>query len=97
MRIDRVALEETANQHNFRRKQMQTGRNRLGVFAEDARAFFDDFHHAAVSGSRRFKDNRGQHRELHFIGGLNPANQFIEIIQRKDSQNFRREIHLTAT
>ena len=75
---------------------MQTGRDSLGVFAEDARAFFDDLHHTRIPSSGGFKDHRRQHRDLHFVRRLHPANQFIKIVQRKRVQDFRSELHLAV-
>ena len=75
---------------------MQSRCDGLGVFTEDTRAFFDDFHHPRITLRCGFKDHRRQHRDFHFVRRLHPANQFIEIVQRKRVQDFRTELHLAA-
>ncbi|PYI41551.1 MAG: hypothetical protein DMF12_09955 [Verrucomicrobia bacterium] len=75
---------------------MQSGCDGLGVFAQDARAFFDDLHHARIALGRRFKNHRRQHRDFHFVRRLHPANQFIQIVQRKRMQDFRGETDRAA-
>ena len=97
MCIDRVAIEETAHQHDFGRKQMQTSGNRLGVFAENTCAFLDDLDHTRIAAGCGFKYYRGQHCDLHFVCRLRPANQFIKIVQQKRMQDFRSELHFATT
>ena len=81
MRVERVTVEKAAHQYDFWREQVQPGCDRLGVFAEDARAFFDDLHHTRVTLSCGFKHHRRQHCDVHFVRCLHPANQFIKIVQ----------------
>ena len=52
--------------------------------------------HARVATRCSFKDYRRQHRDLHFVRRLRPANEFVKIVQRKRVQDFRSELHLTA-
>ena len=92
MVIDRVSLKEPAEQNYFRRERMQPGRDGFGVFAKNARAFFDDFHDARISTGSRFKHDRRQHRDFHFVGGLGPAHELIEIVQRQRAQNLRGKL-----
>jgi hypothetical protein len=75
---------------------MQTTGDSLGVFAEDTRAFFDDLVYARVATSCSSKDYGGQHRDLHFVRCLGPANKLVKIVQRKRVQDFRSELHLTT-
>ena len=81
MSIDRVAMKQATDEGDLRRKQMQTRRDSLGVFAENTRAFFDDLHHTRISSSCSFKNYGRQRCDLHFVGRLHPANQFIKIVQ----------------
>ena len=87
MVIDRVSLKESAEQNYFGRERMQPGRDRFGVFAKNPRAFFDDFHDTRISAGSRFKHDRRQHRDFHFVGDLGPAHQLVQIVQRQRAQN----------
>ena len=93
MCIERVAIKETTRQRDFRRKQMQTSGDRLGVIAENTRAVLDNLDHARIAAGCGFKHCRGQHCDLHFVCGPRPANQFVKIVQRKGVQDFRSELH----
>ena len=44
----------------------------------------------------RLKYDRREHGDLHFVRRLDPANKFIEVVQRKRVQDFRGEIHFAA-
>src|SRR5438874_10612656 len=94
--VDRVAMKKSAEEHDLRRKQMKPGRDCLCVFAQNLGAVFYNFCHARIAPSCGFKNDRREHRDLHFVRCLGPANNFIKIIQRKCMQDFRRELHLAA-
>ena len=69
---------------------------RLGVFAQNPSALFDDLYDARIAAGRRLEDHRSEHGDFHLVRCLHPANQFIEVVQRERMQDFRSEIHLGA-
>ena len=72
---------------------MEPGRDCLCVLAQNLGALLDNLHYTRIAASGSFKNNWREHRDLHFIGGLRPANEFIEIVERKRVQDFRSELH----
>ena len=89
-------MKKPAEEHDLRRKQMKPRRDCLCVFAQSMGAVFYNFRYARIAAGCGFKNNRCEHRDLHFVCRLGPANDFIEIIQRKCVQDFRGELHLAA-
>ena len=94
MRVNRVALKKPAKEHDFRRKQMQPRRDGFSVFAQDARAFFQDFNDRFIAIGRGFKNHGREHGDFHLVRRLRPTHEFIEIIQRKRAQNDWQQIAL---
>ena len=94
MRVNRVALKEAADEHYLGREQMQPRRNGFGVFAQNARAFFQNFNDALIAICRRFTNHRSKHRDFHFVRRLRPTHELIEIIERKCAQEYSRQIAL---
>ena len=72
---------------------MEPGRDCLCVLAQNLGALLDNLHYTRIAASGSFKNNWREHRDLHFIGGLRPANEFIEIVERKRVQDFTSELH----
>ena len=89
-------MKEPAEQHYFGCEQMQPRRDRLGVFAKNERALFDDLRHAHIAACGRFKNHRRQRGDFHFVRGLGPANELIEIVQGTRVQNFCGQLHFAA-
>ena len=96
MVVNRVPLKKSAYQHNFRRENLQSGCHGFGVLAKNARPFLDYFHDARIAGRRGLKNDRRQHGHFHFVGGLRPAHQFVQIIHRKRAQDFCCELDFAA-
>src|SRR5260370_22843897 len=86
-------MKKSAEQHNLGCKQMEPGRDCLCVLAQSLSALLDDLHYARIAGGGSSKNSWREHRDLHFVGGLRPANEFIEIVERKRVQDFRSELH----
>ena len=72
---------------------MEPARDCLCVLTQNLGALLDDLHYTRIAASGSFKNNWREHRDLHFVGGLRPANEFIEIVERKRAQDFRSELH----
>ena len=75
---------------------MEPGGDGFGVFAKDTGPFFDDFHHARIAARGRFKNHGRQRGDFHFVRGLGPANELIEIVQGTRVQNFCGQLHFAA-
>ena len=93
MRINRIALKKSADQHDLGREQMQPRRHCFGVLAQNARPFFEDFHDVPIPFAGRFEHNRGEQRDLHFVRRLRPAHELIQVVQGKGLQDFGGERH----
>ena len=87
MHVDAIPLEETAEQNHFRREKTEPRRDRRRVFAQHSGGFIDDFHHAFVAVHRAFENDRRQSRDVHFVRGLGPADQFVAAVQTQGAQN----------
>src|SRR5437016_8846349 len=96
VRVDRVAMKKSAEEHDLRRKQMKPGCDCLCIFVQNLGAVFYNFCHARITPGCGFKNNRREHRDLHFVCCLDPPNDFIKVIQRKCVQDFRGELHLAT-
>ena len=96
MGINGIALKQAADQNHFRRKEMETRGNDFNKLTQTTRAFFYDLHHARVAVGGGFKNHRRECRNLHLVGGLRPAHQLVEIVQRQGVQHFGRELDLAA-
>ncbi len=75
---------------------MKTCRDNFDILAQTSRPFLNDFQDPRVTVGSRFEDNWSQHRDFHFISGLRPANEFVQVVQGKGLQNFCRELHFAA-
>ena len=96
MRVDRIAVKQSTEQHDLWREQMKPRRDCFGVFAQNFSAALDDFHYACIAARRGFKNDRCEHGDFHFVRRLRPANEFVKIVQRKCVQDFRSKLHLNT-
>src|SRR3954468_21704881 len=96
MRIQRVALKQSTEEHDLWRKEMEARRHCLGVGAKNTRTFLDDLEDAFITGRCGFKNNRRQQRNFHFICRLGPSDQLVEVVQRQGLQNPRSELDFVA-
>src|SRR5215471_20258676 len=60
VRVDRITVKKATHEHDLWREQVKAGRDRLGVLAKDARAFFDNLDHPPIAAGCRFKHHWGE-------------------------------------
>ncbi|PYK46122.1 MAG: hypothetical protein DME53_03640 [Verrucomicrobia bacterium] len=59
---------------------MQAVGDCLCVLAKNACAVFNDLDRPRIAASCRFKHDRCEHGDFHFVRRLHPTNQFVKIV-----------------